>query len=138
MTIFLNGSWNKELAKLNSFTEPLAADPIPIPIKPLPTAPAVTSHKRNSVTSSDSGVGSPRVFSPFLPITSEQLPQHPQEMETERPSTSAPTTPLTPIQKFLRSSRKSTAKEPKYVRPQPLDPISQSVLRILTRQDYEF
>ena len=63
--------------KLNSFTEPLAANPIPFPIRPLRTAPAVASHKRDSITSSDSGVGSSHVFSPTLPITPEQLPQHP-------------------------------------------------------------
>ena len=123
--------------KLNSFTEPLAADPIPFPIRPLPTAPVVASHKRDRFTSSDSGVGSAHVFSPTLPITPEQPPQHPQEMETEQPSASAPTRPLTPIQQFLRNSRKSKAKEPKYFRPQPHDPNSQSVLRTLNRQGYK-
>ena len=63
---------------LNSFTEPLAADPIAFPIRPLPTAPLVASHKRDSLTSSNSGVGSRHVFSASLPITPEQLPQHPQ------------------------------------------------------------
>ena len=47
----------QRIGKLNSFTEPLAADPISFPIRPLPTAPAVFSHKRNSVTRRDSGVG---------------------------------------------------------------------------------
>ena len=90
--------------KLNSFTEPLAADSIPFPIRPLSMAPLVASHKRDSLTSSDPGVGPPHVFSPTLPITTEQLPKHPQETETEQPSTSAPTRPLTPIQQFLRNS----------------------------------
>ena len=127
----------QRLGKLNSFTEPLAADPIPFPITPLPTATVVASHKRDSLTSSDSGVGSSHVFSPTLPITPEQLPQHLQETETEQPSTSAPNRPLTPIQQFLRNSRKSKAREPKYVRPQPHDLNSQSVLRTLTRQVYK-
>ena len=127
----------QKIGKLNRFTEPLAADPIPFPIRLVPTAPVITSHKRNSLTSSDSGVGSPHVFSPTLPITPEQLPQHPQEMETEQPSISAPTRPLTPIQQFLRNNRKSKAREPKYFRPQPHDPNSQSVLRTLTRQGYK-
>ena len=134
---FYEGFLEQRIGKLNSFKEPLAADPISIPTRPLPTAPVVASHKRHSITSSDSGVGSPHVFSPTLPITPEQLPQHPQDMETERPSTSAPTRPLTPIQQFLRNSRKSKAREPKYFRPQAHDPISQSVLRTLTRQGYK-
>ena len=121
----------QRIGKLNSFIEPLAADPIPFPIRPLPTAPLASSHKRDI---SDSGVGSPHVFSPTLPITPEQLPQNPQETETEQPTTSAPAKPLTPIQQFLRNSRKSKAREPKYFRPQPHDPNSQSVFRTLTRQ----
>ena len=96
--------------KLNSSTEPIAADPIPFPIRPLPTTPVVASHKRDSLTSSDSGVGSPHLSSPTLPMTPEQLPQHPQETETEQPSTSAPIRPLTPIQQFLRDSRKFKAR----------------------------
>ena len=125
------------IGKLKSFTEPLAADPIPFPIRPLPTALVAASHKRDSITSSDSGVGSPQVFPPTLPITPEERPQHPEETETEQPSTSAPARPLTPIQHFLWNSRKSKAREPKYFRPQPHDPSSQSVLRTLTRQGYK-
>ena len=55
----------------------------------------------------------------------------------EQPSTSAPTRPLTPIQQFLWNSRKSKTREPKYFRPQPSDPNSQSVLCTLTRQGYK-
>ena len=127
----------QRIGKLNIFTEPLAEDTIPFPIRPLPTAPAVTSRKRDSVTSSNSGNGSSQVFSSTLPITSEQLPQRPQETVTEQPSASAPTRPLTPFQQFLRYSRKSKAREPRYVKPQPHDPISQSVLRTLTCQRYK-
>ena len=122
MMIFTNASWNKEIGKLrnwengkfgklNSFTVTPAEDTIPLPLRPLPTAPVVALHKRVSMTSSDSGVGSPLVFSPTLPITPEQLPQHRQETESEQPTTSAPTRPLTPIQQFLRNSRKSKARE---------------------------
>ena len=110
---------------------------IPFPIRPLPIAPVVASHKRDRITSSDSGVGSRHVFSPTLFITPEQLPQHPQETDAEQPPTSAPTRPLTPIQQFLRNSRRSKAREPKYFRPQPHDPNTQSVLRTLTRQGYK-
>ena len=77
----------QRIGKLNSFTEPLAVDTIPFSIRLLPTAPVVALHKRDSITSSDSGVGSPHVFWPTLFITPEQLPQHPQETETEQPST---------------------------------------------------
>ena len=127
----------QRVGKLNSFTKRLAADPIPFPFRPLPTSPVVALHKRDSITSSDSGVGSPHVFSPTLPSTPEQLPQHPQETESEQPSISGPTRPLTPIQQFLRNSRKSKAREPKYFRPQPQDPNPQSDLRTLTRQGYK-
>ena len=122
---------------MNRSTEPPAEDTIPIPIRPLPTAQVITSHKRDSFTSSDSGVGSPHGFSPTLPITPEQQPQHSQETETEQPSTSASIRPLTPIEQFLWNSRKSKAREPKYFPPQPHDPNSQSVLRTLTRQGYK-
>ena len=127
----------QKIGKFNSFTEPLAADPIQFPIRPLPMAQVVSSHKRDSITTSDSGVGSPHIFSPTLPITPEQLPQDPQQTETEQPSTSAPTRPLTPIRQFLRNSRKSKAREPKFFRPQPHDLNSQSVLRTLTRHGYK-
>ena len=120
--------------KLNRFTVPPAEDTIPFPIRLLPTVLVAALHKRDSITSIDWGVGSPHVFSPTLPITPEQLPQHPQETETEQPSTSAPTRPLTPIQQFLRNSRRSKATEQKYFRPQPHDHNPQSVLRTLTRQ----
>ena len=106
-------------------------------MRPLPTAPVVALHKLDSITSSDSGVGSPHVFSPTLPITPEQPPQNPQETETEQPSTSAPTRPLTPIQQFLRNSRRSKAREQKYFRPQPQDPNPQWFLDTLTRQGYK-
>ena len=109
---FYEGFLEQRIGNLNSFTEPLAADPIPFLTRPLPMASALTSHKGASVTSSDSGVGAHHVFSPTLPITPEQLSQHPLETETEQPSTSAPTRLLTPIQQFLRYSRKSKAREP--------------------------
>ena len=110
---FYERFWEQRIGKLNSFTEPLAADSIPFPIRPLPTAPVVALHKRDSITSSDSGVGSPQVFSPTLPNIPEQLPKHPQETETEQPSTSAPARPLTPIQQFLRNSRRSKSERTK-------------------------
>ena len=75
---FYERSLEQRIGKLNSSTVPPAEDNIPFPIRPLPTAPVVALHKRNSITSSDSGVGSPHIFPPTLPITPEQLPQYPQ------------------------------------------------------------
>ena len=43
----------QRIGNLNSFTEPPAEDTIPFPIRPLPTAPGVALHKRDSITSSD-------------------------------------------------------------------------------------
>ena len=51
--VFYERLSEQTIGKLNNFTEPLAADPILFPIRPLPTAPAVTLHKCDSVTSSD-------------------------------------------------------------------------------------
>ena len=125
--------------KLNCFTEQLAEEPILFPIRPLATTPAITSHKPDIVTSSDSGDDSPiEVFSPTLPITPEQLPQQSQETVIEQPSTSATLRPLTPLLQFLRNTRKAKTKEPKYNRPQPNDTNSQSTPRTLTRQGYKF
>ena len=76
-------------------------------MRPLPTAPTITSHKRDSVTSSDSGVGSHPVFSPTLPITPEHLPQHSHKTANEQPSNSVATRRLTSLQQFLRNSRKA-------------------------------
>ena len=87
----------QQIRKLNNSTEPLAEDPFPFPIRPLPTAPAVTSHKRDSVTSSESGVGSPQIFSPTLLVTPEQLSQHPHETATDQLLTAALTRPVTSI-----------------------------------------
>ena len=85
----------QRIGKLNSFTAPPAEDTITFPIRPLPTAPVVALHKGDSITSSDSEVGSPHVFLPTRPITPEQLTQHPRELDIKQPSTSAPTRPLT-------------------------------------------
>ena len=78
---FYERSLEQRIGKLNSFTVPPVEDTIPFPIRPLPTAPVVALHKRDRITSSDSGVGSPLVFSPTLLITPEQLPQHRQDTD---------------------------------------------------------
>ena len=99
-------SFSKQrIGKLNNFTEPLTDDFIPLPIRALPTTPAINSHERDIVTSSDSGVGPLQVFSSILPFTLEHLPQQSQETANESPSTSAATKTLTPIQHFLQNSQ---------------------------------
>ena len=54
MMFFFERFLEQRIGKLNSFIGPLAADPIPFPIRPLPTAQVVASHKRDSLISSDS------------------------------------------------------------------------------------
>ena len=107
---------------------------LPFPIELLRAAPVALPPKRFSNTSSDSGVNSPHLLSPTMPATPNNLQSH------LIPSTSrmdSPSRPLTPIQQFIKNSRKSKAKEPKYNRSQPDHPDSQSVLRTRTRQGYK-
>ena len=134
---FYEGFLEQRLGKLNNFTVPPADDTISFPIRSLPKAPVVALHTGDSITSSDSGVGLPHVFSRTLPITPEQLSQHPQETKTEQPPASAPTRPVISMQQFLQNSRRPKAREANYFRPQPHVPNLQSVLRTLTRQGYK-
>ena len=120
--------------KINN-PEPLSMeDSLPFPIEHLRIAPATLPQKRVSNTSSDSGVNSPHVLSPPMPVTPDNSQSH------FIPSTSRmnpPSGPVTPVQQLLTNSRKSQAKEPKYNRSQPDHPDSQSVLRTRTRQGYK-
>ena len=109
-------------------------DSLPFPIEPLCTTPTTIPQKRVSNTSSDSGVNSPHVLSPALPLTPEN-PQHYLMPSTSR--TKPPSEPLTPIQQFINNSRNSKTKKPKYNRSQPDHPDSQSLLRTRTRQGYK-
>ena len=91
-------------------------DSLPFSIEPLRAAPVTLPQKRVSNTSSDSGVNSPHVLSPAMPITLDNSQPH------LIPSTSRlhpPSGPLTPIQQFIKNSRKSKAKERKNNRSQP-------------------
>ena len=120
--------------KINNPGQPSTEDSLPFPIEPLRPAPVTLPQKRVSNTSSDSGVHSPQVLSPAMPVT----PDHSQCYPI--PSTSRmnpPSEPLTPIQQFINNSRNSKAKESKYNRSQPDHPDSQSVLRTRTRQGYK-
>ena len=122
----------QRIGKSNSFTEPLAANPILFPIRPIPAAPAAAPHKRGRITSSDSGVGSPSFFA------------NPTHYSWTTTTTSTGDGDWTAVnfgsnQITYSDSTISTeqSKKPKYFRPQPYDPNSQSVLRTLTRQGYK-
>ena len=120
--------------KINKPEPSSMEDSFPFPIELLRAAPVTLPPKRVSNTSSDSGINSPHILSPALPITPENL--QPQLI----PSTSRitpPSEPLTPIQQFTNNSRKPKNKGPKYNRSQPDHPDLQSVLRPRTRQGYK-
>ena len=124
----------QRLQKINNPRQSSTEDSLPLPIEPLRAAPVTLPQKRVSNTSSDSGVNSPHVLSPAMPITPENSQLH---FKTSTSRTIPSSGPLTPIQKFIHNSRKPKNKEPKYNRSQPdyLDP--QSVLRSCTRQGYK-
>ena len=93
----------------------------PVPIAPLRTVLVTLPPKRVSNTSIDSGINSPHVLSPEMPVT----PNHSQSNLI--PSTSRmnpPNGPPTPIQQFVNISQKSKTKKPKYNRSQPDHPDS--------------
>ena len=120
--------------KLNNFEQPSMEDCLPLPIEPLRTAPVTLPRKRVSNTSSDSAVNSLHVLSPAMPITvvnsQPNLKPSPSRMNL-------PSRPLTPIEQFIQSSRKSSKKEPKYNTSQPNHHDPQSVLQTRTRQGYK-
>ena len=121
------------IQKLNNPELPGMEDSLPFPIEPLRTVPIALPQKRVSNTSSDSGVNSPHVLSPAMPVTPNNWQPH------LRPSTSRmnpPSGPLTLIQQLILKSRKSKKRESKYNRSQPDHPDLQSVLRTRTRQGY--
>ena len=121
------------IQELNNLEQSGMEDSFPFPIEPFRNAPVAFPQKRFSNTSSDSGVNSPHILSPTMPIALENLqPSLVPSMSRAHP----PISPLTPIQQFIKSSRKSKAQGPKYNRCQPDYPDPQSVLRALTRQSY--
>ena len=124
----------QRIQKMNNPGQSVMEESLPIPIEPLRTAMVSLPQKRVSNTSSDSGINSPHVLSPALPMTPDNSQPH------LIPSTSRmnpPSGPLTPIQQFINNSCKSKNKEPKYNRSQPLHLDPQSVLRTRTRQGYK-
>ena len=124
----------QRIQKLNNPEQPGMEDSLLFPLEPFRTAPVTLLPKRVCNTSSDSGVNSPPVLSPAMPI----IPDNSQPYLV--PSTSRmspPSGPLTSIQQFNNNSCKSENKEPKYNRSQPKHPEPQSVLQTRTRQGYK-
>ena len=122
------------IQKLNISEQPSMENSLPFAIVLLRTAPVTLTQKRVSNTSSDSGVNSPHVLSPAMPITPDSSQPY------LVPSTSQmnpPSGPITPIQHFINNSRKSENNEPKHNRCQPDHPDPQSVRRTRTRQGYK-
>ena len=124
----------QRLQKINSPGQSNMEDSLPFPIEPLRTASVTLPQKRVSNTSSDSGVNSPQVLSPAMPVT----PDNSQSYLIPSTSRMNPSSgPSTPIQQFINHSRNPKAKEPKYNRSHPDHPDSKSVLRTRTRQGYK-
>ena len=116
--------------KLNNFEELSMEDSLPFPIEPLRRAPITLPEKR--ISNNSSGVNSPAVPSPAMSITPDNLQPY---LIASTSRMNPPSGPLTPIQQFLNTIRKSEAKERKYNRPQAYHPDSQLVLRTRTRQN---
>ena len=63
----------QRLQKINNPGQSGTGDSLPFPIEPIRTAPATLPEKRVSNNSSDSGVNSPHVLSPAMPVTPDNL-----------------------------------------------------------------
>ena len=61
----------QRIQKMNNPGQYGLEDSLPFPIEPPRTAPVTLPQKRVSNTSSDSGVNSPHVLPPAMPITSD-------------------------------------------------------------------
>ena len=109
-------------------------DSLPFPIEPLRTAPFTLPQKRVSNTSSDSGVNSPQVLSPAMPVTPDNSQSYLLPSTSRMPPSSEL---LTHMQQITTNSRRSKPREAKYNRSQPDHPDSQPVLRTRTRQVYK-
>ena len=124
----------QRIQKINNPGQSGMEDYLPFPIESLRTAPVTLPQNRVSNTSNDSCVNSLHVLSPAMPKTPDNSESHliPSTLRKNFPSG-----PLTPIQKFINTSRKSKNTEPKYKRSQPFYPDPQSLLRTRTRQGYK-
>ena len=93
--------------KINNPEQAGMEDSLPIPIEPLRTAPVTHPQKRVSNTSIDSGVNSPHVLSPAMPVT----PDNSQSYLIPSTSRTNPLSgPLTPIQQFIKNAENQRPK----------------------------
>ena len=122
------------IQKLNNTKQPSMEDSLPFPIELLRAAPDTLPPKRVSNTSSDSGVNSPHVLSPTMPITLDKSKPH---LTPSTSRTNLPSGPSTPIQQFSQNSRKGKSREPKYNQSKPAHPDPQSEPRTRIRQGYK-
>ena len=102
--------------KINNPEKSGMEDSLPFPIEPLLTAPVTLPQKRVSNTSSDSGVNSPQALSLAMPKTQDYSQPHLIPSTSRMP----PSRPLTPIQQFIKNSRRSNAKEPNTIALSPI------------------
>ena len=121
----------QRIQKLNNPDQPEMEDSLPLPVEPLRAAATALPRKRISNTSSDSGVNSPYVLSPAMPVTPDDSRPNLTPLTLRM---NPPSGPLTQIQQFIHNSRKCKNNEPKYNRSQLDHPDPQSVLRTCTRQ----
>ena len=122
--------------KINNPAHSGMEDSPPFPFEHLRTVPVTLPQKRVSNTSSDSGVNSPHVLPPAMPITPDNSQSYLVPSTSRTNPSSGPLT-LIPIQQFINKSCKSKNKEPKYNRSQPDHPDPQSVPRTCTRRGYK-
>ena len=135
---FYESFMEQRIQKLNNSEQTSLEDSLRFPIEPPRTPPVTLPRKRVSNTSSDSGVNSPHVLSPAIPVTPDNLHSFQPHRMPSTSRTNLPSGPLTTIQQFIQNSRKSKNKEPKYNRLKRDHPDPRSVLRTRTRHGYKF
>ena len=90
---------------------------LPFPIEPFRAAPVTLPQKRVSNTSSDSGVNSPQVLSPAMPVTLDNSQSY------HIPSTSRMHPPSGPLTQFNSSSKIAENPRPRSPNTIALSPI---------------
>ena len=132
--VFYERFMEERIQKINNPEQSGMEDSLPFTIGPLRTAPVTLPLKRVSNTSNDSGVNSPHVLSPAMPVTPDNSQPYPIALTSRM---NPPSGPLTPIQQFIKNSRKFETKDSKHNRSQPDHLYPQSVFRTRTRQGYK-
>ena len=107
----------QRIQKLNDSEHNGVDDSLPFPIEPIPTAPVTFPQIRVDNTSSDSGVNSPHVLSPAMPITLDNSRPY---LVLSTSQTNSASRPLTLVQHFNKITRKTKTKELKYNRSSPI------------------